>query len=126
MPKKLTRSNLEKKLDKLWSEYVRKRDNCNCQKCKKVYGQSVSPHHAFGRRHRAVRWDVDNGVSLCYFCHIQWAHRDSAGFTEWFKNHVGEDVYNRLAEAHNEIFKPTMDELRQMVSDLEGMISDDE
>lgn len=93
---------LEKKLDKAWSEYVRNRDN----RCKKCGGSgAVSPHHAFGRRHMATRWDVNNGVGLCYPCHIHWAHRDPAGFTEWFRELIGDEKYIHLALEHNKIVK---------------------
>lgn len=111
MPK-LNRSGLEKALDKAWSLFVRDRD----QECQKCHGKgSVAPHHAFGRRHRATRWDVMNGVGLCFACHIHWAHRDPAGFAEWFRNHVGDDQYNRLAEIHNQAVKHSMEELRSML-----------
>lgn len=116
--KKLSQSKLEKQLDKVWSEYVRGRDK-RCQKC--GGSGAVSAHHAFGRRHRATRWDVQNGVSLDYACHIHWAHRDPSGFTEWFRNHIGADQYERLAECHNQIVKHTTDDLRDMLKGLEEL-----
>ncbi len=116
--KKPSKARIEKELDKAWSEYVRGRDMV-CQKCK---GQgSISAHHAFGRRHRATRWDVMNGIGLCYPCHIHWAHRDVAGFTYWFQTRLGEDQYLRLAEAHNQITKHTAEDLQQMLETIKGM-----
>lgn len=104
---------LMKSLDKAWSLYVRTRDPV----CKKCGGSgAVSPHHAFGRRHLATRWDVENGVGLCFPCHIHWAHRDPGGFTEWFRSHVGEDQYNRLREIHNQVYKPTKEELEEKLN----------
>ena len=113
--KKPNKAKLEKDLDKAWSEYVRARDRI-CQKC--GGSGSISAHHAFGRRHRTTRWDVINGVGLCYPCHIHWAHRDPAGFAVWFENHVGRDQYNRLAGVHNQIVKNNAEDL---VSILEGI-----
>ena len=112
-PKKPNRKKLEKQLDKEWSEYVRNRDRV-CQKCGGV--SSISSHHAYGRRHRATRWDVINGVGLCYPCHIHWAHRDCAGFADWFRKHVGDDNYERLAEAHNQVVKHTVEDLQNMLA----------
>lgn len=109
------KAKLEKELDKAWSLYVRKRDK-HCQKCGS--SGSISAHHAFGRRHRATRWDVFNGVGLCYPCHIHWAHRDPAGFTEWFKKQVGQDQYERIADAHNQIFKPSNEDLEFMLKTI--------
>lgn len=118
--KKSNKQKLEKALDKAWSEYVRARDK-NCQKCG---GHStIAPHHAFSRRHMATRWDVSNGVGLCYPCHIHWAHRDPAGFTVWFKEHVGHYVFERLAEAHRQVTKFTTEDLERMLSDIRQLPS---
>lgn len=117
--KKPNKARLEKELDKAWSEYVRGFGRC-CQKCGSISG-SISAHHAFGRRHRATRWDVMNGVGLCYPCHIHWAHRDPSGFTEWFKKHIGSDQYDRLAEAHNQIVKHTTEDLTAMLEGIRGL-----
>lgn len=113
--KKSTRAVLEKRLDKAWSEYVRNRDS-SCQKCG-GFG-TVSAHHAFGRRHLSIRWDVINGVGLCYPCHIHWAHRDPAGFAVWFENHVGIDQYSRLSEVHCQVAKHTIDDLERMLENI--------
>ena len=111
--KKLNKAKLEKLLDKAWSEYVRKRDKV-CQKC---FGRGhIAPHHAFGRRHHATRWDIYNGIGLCFPCHIHWAHRDPAGFSVWFKKHIGEFQYERLAEVHNQVTKYTVEDLQQMLN----------
>ena len=117
--KKFNKKKVEKELDKKWSEYVRKRD-VFCKRCGGSRG-FISAHHAFGRRHLATRWDIFNGVGLCYPCHIHWAHRDSAGFTEWFRVHVSEDQYNRLAEAHNMVVKFTTEDLIQILKNLEEL-----
>lgn len=117
-PKRQNSKKIEKELDKAWSKYIRERDK-RCQKC--GGSGALSAHHAFGRRHRATRWDIHNGVGLDYACHIHWAHRDPAGFTEWFKSHVGEDQYNRLAECHNHVVKHTIEDLRRILKDLEEM-----
>ncbi len=113
LPKfKPDRKKIEKLLDKAWSDYVRSRDKT----CKKCGGSGiVSAHHAFGRRHQATRWDIYNGVGLCYPCHIHWAHRDPCGFSEWFRDHVGEYQFDRLSECHNDICKFTTDELLEML-----------
>ena len=115
---KPNRAKLEAKLDAAWSRYVRGRDK-SCQKCNG--SGSISAHHAFGRRHKATRWDVINGIGLCYPCHINWAHRDPSGFSFWFEQMVGRDQYLRLAEAHNIPVKHTADDLQKMLITLEGL-----
>lgn len=64
---------LKTKCDKLWSEAVRTRDG-ECILCGKK--SALNAHHwihsrAQGNRHR---WNVKNGVTLCYGCHIHKVH----------------------------------------------------
>jgi hypothetical protein len=116
--KKPNKARLEKELDKAWSMAIHARDVV-CQKCGGT--SALSAHHAFGRRHKATRWDLMNGTLLCYPHHLHWAHRDVAGFTYWFQQRVGEDQYLRLAEAHNMITKHTADDLNQMLENIRGL-----
>lgn len=64
---------LKNKCDKLWSEAVRTRDGA-CVLCGKTEG--LNAHHwihskAQGNFHR---WDVKNGITLCFACHIYKVH----------------------------------------------------
>lgn len=64
---------LKNKCDKLWSEAIRTRDG-ECILCGKKDG--LAAHHwihskAQGNLHR---WDVKNGVTLCFACHIYKVH----------------------------------------------------
>lgn len=114
--KKFNKIAFQKKLDKAWSVNVITRD----KSCKKCHGRGyISAHHAFGRRHMATRWDLMNGVGLCYPCHIHWAHRDPAGFAVWFEEHIGRDQYYRLSEIHRHIIKHTEEDLLNIMKTLE-------
>ena len=64
---------LKTKCDKLWSEAVRTRDGA-CVLCGKTEG--LNAHHwihskAQGNLHR---WDIKNGITLCFACHIYKVH----------------------------------------------------
>lgn len=64
---------LRKKCDELWSQAVRKRDG-ECVLCGKR--ETLNAHHwihskAQGNKHR---WNVKNGVTLCYPCHVYKVH----------------------------------------------------
>lgn len=108
----VSKAYLEKQLDIEWSKYIHGRDKV-CQKCGGTGG--LSAHHAFGRRHMATRWDVNNGTLLCYPHHLHWAHRDCGGYMDWFQKKIGEAQYLRLAEAHNQIVKHSTDDLKTML-----------
>lgn len=63
------RSNLE---FKLWRESVFARDNYTCQKCK-AKGGYLHPHHIFNfATHLDLRFAIDNGITLCKKCHMQF------------------------------------------------------
>lgn len=63
---------------RLWREAVFQRDNWTCQDCG-VRGTELHPHHkkAFAT-HPELRFDVDNGQTLCAPCHRKtdtWGNR---------------------------------------------------
>jgi hypothetical protein len=75
MPKTTT-AKLKAKLDKLFSEYVRKRDSdhrglCKCISCGKeapAFGGSMHAGHLFSRRYLSIRFDPKNVNSQCSYC----------------------------------------------------------
>jgi hypothetical protein len=75
-----------KRLDALWRDAIRARDGVCCRYCRKNVGTAT--HHIFSRRHKATRWDPQNGILLCFYCHIRLAHEDPEIFREfllrWF------------------------------------------
>ncbi len=80
-------------LDKITSERVRKRDGYICRKCGR---DQVGNHHIFGKAaHPATRWELDNGLSLCFFCHRD-AHASPEDFRRWVLSWMGEAAYEAL------------------------------
>ena len=97
----------KKKLDSLWSTRIRSKGRCE------VCGKDgyLNAHHIVGRRNRALRWDLRNGVCLCPGCHTfktESAHQDLIWFNDWLKNNKAEDI-DYLREKKNEICKPDFD-----------------
>lgn len=63
--------------DARWSKDVRTRDNYTCQHCgtqhpTNSFGVRVALHaaHIFSRGIKRTRHDQDNGITLCYECHV--------------------------------------------------------
>lgn len=70
---------LKNKCDKLWSEAIRTRDG-ECILCGKK--DTLQAHHwihskAQGNMHR---WDVKNGITLCFACHIYKVHTYASAY----------------------------------------------
>ena len=78
---------LKKKCDELWSKAIRERDGA-CILCGNTNG--LAAHHwihsrAQGNKHR---WNIRNGVTLCYACHIHKVHK-----------HASAEIIDELKEA---------------------------
>lgn len=61
-------------LDRLWSLVIKARDK-KCQWCGKKEGK-LDAHHIItkARSGFAGRWDIQNGVLLCFYCHRGKCH----------------------------------------------------
>lgn len=115
MAKPPSKKSLNKKLDALWSQQVKERaDNC-CEKCGKPDPQA---HHIVPRTHRSVRFDVRNGVALCYRHHIHWAHKDVLEFHAWIVSHRPEDVAY-VEQKRKEIVQRSVHDLQELYQELQ-------
>jgi len=79
--RKITKTSLKRKMDKLFSEKVR--EIGFCQHCGSRSNLQCS--HIFSRKNLSVRWDIENAVCLCYRCHFYWAHKEPVEYTEWVR-----------------------------------------
>jgi hypothetical protein len=68
---------LKKELDVIWSAKVRERDG-KCVLCGKT--KSLQAHHYIRTKARSLkyRWDIRNGVTLCYGCHMYGVHKTAS------------------------------------------------
>jgi len=92
--------------DKLFSDYIRLRDNYTCQKCHvRIPPPTKDIHcaHFHSRSKKSVRFDPENCLSLCTKCHFyfdgnSWLRIDShrAEFEEFMKKRLGEEKLNLL------------------------------
>ena len=117
---KINKKLIEKNLDDMWSKAVKVRDNNKCVRCGGNYG--MQSHHIFSRRHKATRWDIDNGVALCTGCHIFYAHRDVGGFCSWYMDKFGKEQFFRLDQLSKVTFKPDADYYDRVGAQLRGYL----
>jgi hypothetical protein len=74
-PQKPTKGKLVKKLDSIFSKYIRlkhsKNGICTCYTCGRKYEiKKIHAGHFMSRRHYSTRWDEDNVRPQCYGCNI--------------------------------------------------------
>ena len=114
--KKLTRSKLVKKLDTIFSRWVRLSNaddngNCICITCKKQsHWKSIQAGHFRSRKHYATRWSEDNVFPQCLACNVF-----RGGEQYLYSLQLGQQLSNDLLQRSLETVKLADVELLEMI-----------
>lgn len=100
----------------MWRRVIHEKYNGRCAICGK---EPIQCHHIFSRRFSVVRWDVDNGIGLCYFHHHRFAHSDYERFRDVVIELIGQDVFEALKERAYSGKKLTLLDLDRIKEELE-------
>lgn len=113
MAKRFTKKNptvsgYKKKLDKLFSEYIRRR-NADVEGFTSCYTCGVRKHykelqcgHFCPRQYLALRYDETNCQTQCYACNMLYNGQPSA-FAVRLKQDYGEDIVEKLEKRRQEL-----------------------
>lgn len=95
--KKISRSGLVKKLDAVFSQYIRERDQNICFTCNKVKGPDdvMTCGHLFSRVAYSTRWDEENASCQCWPCNFKHEF-DFEPYRRKFVKRHGAKKYNSL------------------------------
>ena len=118
----MTRKGVVKKLDAVFSEYIRRKyaDKNGIVKCytcnKKAYwkGEGMQNGHFISRASRALRWDEDNCRPQCYACNCM-RYGQNYLFAMNLNKEFGYDKADELLNKSREIVKHTTPELLEMI-----------
>ncbi len=113
MSKAPSKANLRRKADKLWFQRLLKP---SCELCG---GRAVQVHHFFPKgQFGHLRYDLENGISLCMGCHFRLHHQDpttqqdiiKARGIEWYetlkgKSRLTPNSYQKISFYKNVIEK---------------------
>jgi len=94
----LTKNRLRDINDDLWSLIVRTRDNFVCKMCGTQTKHSEA-HHIFGKVIKITRWNIDNGITLCFYCHrfkMHGGNLSNENRIELFRKILGREKYEKL------------------------------
>ena len=116
--KKPTRSKLVKKLDVVFSQYVRlsnadNRGYCTCVTCGKQghwKTGGIQAGHFLSRKHYSIRWSLDNVKPQCVACNVY-----RAGEQYKYSLYLGNNLAEELYQKSKEITKFTNVELEEMI-----------
>lgn len=114
--KKPTRSKLVKKLDVVFSKYIRlssadNRGMCTCVTCGKQYHwKNIQAGHFMSRKHYSTRWDERNVKPQCVGCNMF-----KGGEQYKYSIYLGLELANDLYLQSNKIVKFSNDEIQSMI-----------
>ena len=92
-----------RKTDSMFAQYIKKRDDYACQCCrKKAQPRGLHCSHYWGRGHESTRFDPDNCVALCFWCHLRWGHGEGRSeYMTFMIARLGQERYDALSvKAH--------------------------
>ena len=114
--KKPTRSKLVKKLDTVFSQWIRlsnadNNKNCICVTCNKTFfWKEIQAGHFISRKHYSIRWDERNVKPQCAGCNV-------FRYGEQYKYslYLGNKLSQKLLEESRKLVKFTNIELEEMI-----------
>tara|TARA_R110000737_G_scaffold350701_1_gene390460 strand:+ start:209 stop:601 length:393 start_codon:yes stop_codon:yes gene_type:complete len=124
MKKKPSRSKLIKKLDTVFSLYIRIKDSNKegigtCVTCgKQDHYKNLQAGHFQSRKHYATRWDEDNVKIQCVGCNV-FKYGEQFLFSKYLGNNLSEE----LLDKSRNIVKFTNIELEEMVTEYSNMLN---
>lgn len=110
--KKPSLPKLMKKADKVFSEWIRNRDNHQCVVCGSTY--IVQNGHLIARGKKATRFDEKNCNAQCSSCNYKH-NFEPQHYTSWFIKKYGEQEYLNLVELSKTIKKFNRYELEELI-----------
>ena len=120
--KKPTRKKIVEKLDKVFSEYIRRRfainDIAECVTCgKRDHWKQLQAGHFMSRKHYATRWDEQNVQVQCSGCNVF-----RAGEQYKYSLFLGSALSAELLKRSRQIKKFTNHELLAMIEQFKEKI----
>ena len=115
MAKAPSRKTLVNKLDKIFSEYIRRRKAKNeiaeCVTCnKKDHWKNLQAGHFMSRKHYSTRWDERNVEVQCIACNVY-----RYGEQYKFSKYLGQELSDELLALSRETKKFSNWELQEMI-----------
>lgn len=107
--------SIDKELDDLWSEAVKKRAGYKCEYCEKE--THLNSHHIYSRSNYVIRWAVNNGVCLCSGHHTLIAsfsaHKNPIEFYHWLLETKGQLYMDFLREFSKDEYPKKLKEKKE-------------
>jgi hypothetical protein len=123
MKKKPNKKRIINRLDKLFSEAIRKAGKCEASgQGQMTCSQQLQAAHIFSRSHKATRWDLENAVCMCSAHHLFWAHKEPYEFMTFVEMKKGKEVLEKLHSKARTIAKYSIEDLLDIEIKLRGQL----
>jgi hypothetical protein len=129
MPRRITRRNLVKKLDTIFSEYIRRKHSdkngiVKCYTCnKKAYwkGEGMQNGHFISRNSRILRWEENNCRPQCYACNCM-RYGQNYIFAMNLNKEFGYDIASDLLRKSKQIVKLSNEDLISLINKYKNLV----
>jgi hypothetical protein len=123
MAKKVSRSTLVKKLDSVFSIYIRRRyavnDIAKCVTCgKEDHWSKLQNGHFMSRKHLSTRWNEDNCQVQCAGCNV-FRYGEQYLYSQYLGDKLSQELYIKSKQ----IRKFTDVELQELIEHYTHQIS---
>lgn len=122
-------ATLKNKLDKVFSEYVRRRfagqsGLVACVSCSRVKRwQEQQAGHFVSRVRLATRWDLENTNPQCSACNVL-LRGNAVWYARWLENRYGPSIFTTLDERSRQTVKFTRADLQSMIDDFNAKLKE--
>lgn len=129
MAKSAGYSTLKNKLDKVFSEYVRRRlagphGMVACVSCGRVKRwQEQQAGHFVSRVRLATRWDIENTNPQCSACNVL-LRGNAVGYARWLENRYGPSIFATLDERSRRLVKFGRSDLQTMIDEFKRKLEE--
>lgn len=121
--KKPTRSKLIKKLDVVFSQYIRlsnadNRGMCTCVTCnKQFHWKNIQAGHFMSRKHYSTRWNENNVKPQCVGCNM-FKSGEQYKYSLFLGNKLSNDLYLKSKE----LVKFTSQDIQDMIDNYNSKL----
>jgi 5-methylcytosine-specific restriction endonuclease McrA len=126
--KKPKRSTLIRKLDRIFSEYIRKRDTdykgqVECISCQKTFQyKEVDAGHFISRKYLRTRWDEKNVHGQCRRCN-RFAYGEQYLYSINLDRKLGDGTAEKLLMKSRQIIKLDSYDLEQLIEKFQNKLN---
>lgn len=125
--RKVSRKGLVKKLDTIFSIYIRlrkanKQGIVTCYTCgKQDHYKKMQCGHFMSRKHYSTRWEELNCQVQCYSCNVM-RYGEQYKYGLELKKEYGEDLPEELLTMSRQIVKFSNDDLKEMINRYKHLV----